>query len=98
MPEGKIRSASRLTEPPKDAPSPDRHTIESSHHREAIHYVSNGHKWWTSGNRRSVPARSHLQGKTEQRTRTKYKQQSRSWVPRTRQASRVVRMLTVFGL
>src|SRR5499433_511298 len=93
--EGKIRSAFIMTEP--KVASSDATNIESSIAREGVHYVINGHKWWTSGIGDPRCKIIIFMGKTDAKNPDRYKQQSMILVPRETPGIKVLRMLTVFG-
>ena len=93
---GEIRSCFAMTEPA--VASSDATNIESSIVREGDHYVINGRKWWSSGAGDPRCKVAIFMGKTRSdRAAPSHQQQSMMLCRWTRRASRLKRMLTVFG-
>ncbi len=93
--EGKIRSCFAMTEPA--VASSDATNIQSSIRREGDEYVINGHKWCSSGARRSALRALHLHGQDRPGNPDKHKQQSMVIVPARLPGITVVRGIPVFG-
>ncbi len=92
--EGKIRSASSMTEP--DVASSDATNIQTEIRRDGDHYVINGRKWFTSGAHDPRCKIFIVMGKTDP-SADRHSQQSQILVEPDAPGVTIVRHLPVFG-